>query len=224
MKFHTALKSALIFATALFFVVSSVEAAPKKKTQFELFVPVASQPIKSDQFCGNLGGALSSGEFFDGLQRLGSGRRIEFRKDSQPVKEFPSKIAVALAGNITACGAAPDSHVDFVQPGNGSSPRAVSDFMNGLKFTAEWKNPRGVQQVSNLAVTKSVSNDSAWRVNDQIPMRFALQVPSQGIPLTSQLMISMYGPSGVKLATFNVGVLAQFPKHHLKTIHGHQSE
>ena len=224
MKLHTALKSALLFATVLFFVASSVEAAPKKKTQFELFVPVASQPIKSDEFCGNLGGALSSGEFFDGLQRLGSGRRIEFRKDSQPVKEFPSKIAVALAGNITQCGSASDSRVDFVQPGNGSSPRAVNDFMNGLKFTAVWKNPRGVQQVSNLSVTKSVSNDSAWRVNDQIPMRFAFQVPSQGIPLTSQLMISMYGPSGVKLATFNVGVLAHLPKHHLKTIHGHQSE
>jgi hypothetical protein len=225
MKIQLGVKSALIFAAALFFVAGSAQAAPKKKQQFELFVPVAAQPIKSDQFCGNLAGALSSGEFFDGLQRLGSGRKIEFRKDSQPVKEFPSNIAIALAGDIKPCGSSSDEpHVDFVQPGNGSSPRAVNDFMNGLKFTAVWKNPRGVQPVSNLAVTKSVSNDSSWRVNDQIPMRFAFQVPSQGVPLTSQLMISMYGPSGVKLATFNVGVLAHFPKHHLKTIHGHQSE
>jgi hypothetical protein len=224
MKIQTALKSALILATGIILVAGSAQSAPKKKQQFELFVPVASQPIKADQFCGNLSGALSSGEFFDGLQRLGSGRRIEFRKDSQPVKEFPSKIAVALAGNIAPCASAGESPVDFVQPGNGSSPRAVNDFMNGLKFTAVWKNPRGVQPVSNWSVTKSVSNDSAWRVNDQIPMRFAFQVPSQGVPLTSQLMISVYGPSGVKLATFNVGVLSHIPKHHLKTIHGHQSE
>jgi len=225
MKVHTALKSALIFATAMILVAGSAQAAPKKKQQFELFVPVAAQPIKSDQFCGNLSGALSSGEFFDGLQRLGSGHRIEFRKDSQPVKEFPSQIAIALAGDIKPCAASSGtSHVDFVQPGNGSSPRAVSDFMNGLKFTAEWKNPRGVQPVSNWSVTKSVSNDRAWRVNDQIPMRVAFQVPSQGVPLTSQLMISVWGPSGVKLATFNVGVLSRIPKHHLKTIHGHQSE
>lgn len=224
MKFQLGVKSALITAIALISVAASVEAAPKKKQQFELFVPVASQPIKSEQFCGNLGGALSSGEFFDGLQRLGSGKKIEFRKDSQPVKEFPSNIAIALAGDIKPCGEASESHVDFVQPGNGSSPRAVNDFMNGLKFTAVWKNPRGVQPVANWSVTKSVSNDSAWRVNDQIPMRFAFQVPSQGVPLTSQLMISVYGPSGVKLATFNVGVLSRLPKHHLKTIHGHQSE
>jgi hypothetical protein len=224
MKTQLAVKSALIFATAFMFVAASAEAAPKKKQQFELFVPVASQPIKSDEFCGNLGGALSSGEFFDGLQRLGSGKKIEFRKDSQPVKEFPSNIAIALAGNIKPCGEESESHVDFVQPGNGSSPRAVNDFMNGLKFTAVWKNPRGMQPVANWSVTKSVSNDSAWRVNDQIPMRFAFQVPSQGVPLTSQLMISVYGPSGVKLATFNVGVLSRLPKHHLKTIRGHQSE
>jgi hypothetical protein len=197
MKIQLAVKSALIFATAFMFVAASAEAAPKKKQQFELFVPVASQPIKSDEFCGNLGGALSSGEFFDGLQRLGSGKKMEFRKDSQPVKEFPSNIAIALAGNIKPCGEESESHVDFVQPGNGSSPRAVNDFMNGLKFTAVWKNPRGMQPVANWSVTKSVSNDSAWRVNDQIPMRFAFQVPSQGVPLTSQLMISVYGPSGV---------------------------
>lgn len=224
MKIQSALNSALIFATGIILVASSAQAAPKKKQQFELFVPVASQPIKSDQFCGNLGGALSSGEFFDGLQRVGSGRKIEFRKDSQPVKEFPSNIAIALAGDIKPCGEPSEPHVDFVQPGNGSSPRAVSDFMNGLKFTAVWKNPRGVQPVANWSVTKSVSNDSNWRVNDQIPMRVAFQVPSQGVPLTSQLMISVYGPTGVKLATFDVGLLSRIPKHHLKTIRGHQSE
>jgi len=225
MTIRFALQSAFILATVGIFAAGSAQAAPKKKQQFELFVPVASQPIKADQLCGNLSGALSSGEFFDGLQRVGSGRRIQFRKDSQPVKEFPSQIAIALAGNISTCGSSgSDSHVDFVQPGNGSSPRAVDDFMKGLKFTAVWKDQRGVQPVSNWSVTKSVSDDSAWRVNDQIPMRFAFQVPSQGVPLTSQLMISVYGPSGVKLATFTAGVLSRVPKHRLKTIRGHQSE
>lgn len=225
MKIQYALNSALIFAAAVFLVATSADGAPKKKQQFELFVPVASQPIKSDQYCGNLSGALSSGEFFDGLQRLGTGRHIEFRKDAQPVKEFPSKIAIALAGNIAPCGSgASNSSVNFVQPGNASSPQDVNQFMNGLKFTAVWKNPRGIQPVSDWSVTKSVSNDRAWRVNDQIPMRFAFQVPSQGVPLTNQLVISVYAPSGVKLATFTAGVLTRIPKHHLKTIHGHQSE
>jgi hypothetical protein len=225
MRIQFASKLALILASAVSLAASTAQAAPKKKTQFELFVPVAAQPIKSDRYCGNLSGALSSGEFFDGLQRLGTGRRVEFRKDSQPVKEFPSKIAIALAGNITPCASAgSSSSVNFVQPGNGSSAQTVNDFMNGLKFTAVWKDPRGMQPVSNWSVTKSVSSDNAWHVNDQIPMRFAFQVPSQGIPLTNQLVISVYAPSGVKLATFTAGVLSRIPKHHLKTIHGHQSE
>src|SRR5579864_3162939 len=98
MKIQYISKPALLFATAILLVATCVDAAPKKKQQFELFVPVvASQSIKSDQFCGNLSGALSSGEFFDGLQRLGTGRHIEFRKDARPVTEFPSKIAVSLA-------------------------------------------------------------------------------------------------------------------------------
>jgi hypothetical protein len=224
MRIRSAWKLALLFAT-VFLIASSAQAAPKKKQQFELFVPVASQPIKGDQYCGNLSGALSSGEFFDGLQRLGAGRHIEFRKDAQPVKEFPSKIAIALAGNITPCAAGiSNAPVDFVEPGNGSSQQAVNQFMDGLKFTAVWKNPRGVQPVSNWSVTKSVSNDRSWRVNDQIPMRFAFQVPSQGVPLTNQLVISVYAPSGVKIATFTAGVLSRIPKRHLKTIHGQQSE
>src|SRR5271156_4752685 len=103
MKIRCALKSAILFAIAVFLIASSAQAAPKKKQQFELFVPVASQPIKGDQYCGNLSGALSSGEFFDGLQRLGAGRHIEFRKDAQPVKEFPSNIAIALGGKIAPC-------------------------------------------------------------------------------------------------------------------------
>lgn len=226
MKIQYALKSALIFATTVLWVATCVDAAPKKKQQFELFVPVvASQRIQSDQYCGNLSGALSSGEFFDGLQRLGTGRHIEFRKDEQPVKEFPLTIAISLAGNITPCASEPsNSAVSFVQPGNGSSPQAVNEFMNSLQFTALWKNPRGVQPVSNWSVTKSVSDDKAWRVNDPIPMRFAFQVPSQGVPLTNQLVISVYLPSGVKLATFTAGVLSRIPKHHLKTIHGQQGE
>src|SRR4029077_18466113 len=104
MKIHNSMKSGLIFATATFLVATCVDAAPRKKQQFESFVPVvASQSIKSDQYCGNLTGVLSSGEFFDGLQRLGTGRHIEFRKDAQPVTEFPSTIGISLAGKIAPC-------------------------------------------------------------------------------------------------------------------------
>jgi len=226
MKIQYALKSALLFGTAILLVATCVHAAPKKKQQFELFVPIiASQSIKSGQYCGNLSGALSSGEFFDGLQRLGTGRHVEFRKNAQPVKEFPSTIAVSVAGNITPCASEPsDSGVAYVQPGNGSSPQSVNDFMNGLKFTAMWKSPRGVQPVSNWSITKTVSDDKTWRVDDQIPMRFAFRVPSQGVPLTNQLVISVYAPSGVKLVTFTAGVLSRLPKHHLKTIRGQLGE
>jgi hypothetical protein len=36
-------------------------------------------------------------------------------------------------------------------------------------------------------------------------------------------MISVYTPSGEKLATFTAGVLTRIPKHHFKIIHGGQS-
>lgn len=193
-----------------------------------MFVPVAPQPIKTDRYCGNLSGALSAdNNFFDGLVRIDKGRRVEFRKDSQPVKEFPSQVAVALAGDITTCGA-PDagSALSFVKPGNGSSPREVSEFMSGLKFTAAWKNRDGLQPVQNFSVVKTTPSDKTWRLetNDQIPWRFAFQVPSQGVPLTNQLVISVYAPSGAKLATFTAGVLSRLPKHHAKTVRGEQAD
>jgi len=225
MKTKFALKWSLALASAILLATLSAYASPKKRTQFEMFVPVAPQPIKTDRLCGNLSGALSADEFFDGLVRIDKKKSVEFRKDSRPVKEFPSQVAVALAGDIAPCSnPAAGSSVDFVKPGNGSSPQEVNQFMNGLKFTAAWKNNYGFQPVENFSVTKSSPTDKSWRVNDQIPWRFALQVPSQGVPLTNQLVISVYAPSGAKLATFTAGVLSRIPKRHAKTVRGEQSE
>jgi len=227
MKIKFAAKWSLPLASALLLVAASANAGPKDKTIFEMFVPVAPQPIRTNNFCGNLSGALSADDFFDGLVRIEARHRIEFRKSSQSISQFPSQVAVALAGNFTPC-AAPSSgpHVDFVRPGNGSSPQRVNDFINGLRFTAVWKNRYGVQPVQNFSVTKTAPSDRNFGIaaNDQIPWRFAFQVPSQGVPLTDQLVISVYAPSGAKLASFTAGVLAHFPKHHTKTIRGEQDD
>lgn len=226
MKVKFASQWALGMASAVLLAAASVHAAPKKKTQFDMFVPVDPQPIKTDRLCGNLSGALSSDDFFDGLVRIDKKHHVEFQKASQPVKEFPSQVAVALAGDVAPCGAPadPNASVNFVQPGNGSTPQEVKQFMNGLKFTAAWKNSYGSQPVQNFSVIKSAPTDKSWRVNDQIPWRYAFQVPSQGVPLTNQLVISVYAPSGAKLATFTAGVLTHIPKRHAKTVRGEQSE
>lgn len=225
MKIEFAAKWTLPVASALLLFAASASAAPKDKTIFDMFVPVAPQPIRASSVCGNLSGALSADDFFDGLVRIEAHHAVEFRKASQPVHEFPSQVAVALAGNFMPCAEpAKGPHVDFVRPGNGSSPERVNDFINGLRFTAVWKNRYGIQPVQGFSVTKSAPTDRNFGINDQIPWRFAFQVPSQGVPLTDQLVISVYGPSGAKLASFTAGVLAHFPKHHTKTIRGEQAD
>jgi hypothetical protein len=225
MKIKFAAKWSLPLASAFLLVAASANAGPKDKTIFDMFVPVAPQPIRTSNVCGNLSGALSADDFFDGLVRIEARHRVEFRKASQTVSQFPSQVAVALAGNFTPCAAAAGGpHVDFVRPGNGSSPQRVNDFINGLRFTAVWKNRYGIQPVQGFSVTKTAPTDRTFSINDQIPWRFAFQVPSQGVPLTDQLVISVYAPSGAKLASFTAGVLAHFPKHHTKTARGEQAD
>ena len=235
MKINLAAKWGLPLACALWLAAGSASAGPKNKTIFDMFVPVAPQPIRISNVCGNLSGALSADNFFDGLVRIEKRHRIEFRKYSQPISEFPSQVSVALAGNFTSCAAPgvarPGPQVDYVRPGNESSPQRVNDFINGLRFTAVWKNRYGIHPVEGFQVTKTAPSDRRrfgltvqFNINDQIPWRFAFQVPSQGVPLTDQLVISVYAPSGTKLASFTAGVLAHFPKHHTKTIRGEQDE
>jgi hypothetical protein len=225
MKIKFAAKWSLPLASALLLLAASAQAGPKDKTIFDMFVPVAPQPIRTSNVCGNLSGALSADDFFDGLVRIEARHRVEFRKASQPVSEFPSQVAVALAGNFTPCAAGSAApRVEFVRPGNASSPQRVNDFINGLRFTAVWKNQYGYHPVENFSVTKSAPGDRSFGINDQIPWRFAFQVPSQGVPLTDQLVISVYAPSGTKLASFTAGVLAHFPKHRTRTIRGEQAD
>lgn len=236
MKIKFTAKWSLPLTCALLLVAGSANAGPKDKTIFDMFVPVAPQRIQGTNYCGNLSGALSAdNDFFDGLVRIEKRHRVEFRKSSQRVSEFPSEVSVALAGNFALCGAPPvgalPPHVDYVAPGNASSPQRVSDFINGLRFTAVWKNRYGIHPVENFQVTKSTPNDrhrfglsDQFGATDQIPWRFAFQVPSEGVPLTDQLVISVYAPSGAKLASFTAGVLAHFPKHHTKTIRGERAD
>ena len=214
-------KSAFIAMLAILFASSPAGALPKKKTHFATFVPVGPQLIKSGDFCGDLSGALSSDDFFEGLVRIQSGHNFEFRKNAQTVREFPSQISVALTGNIVPCGS-PSTRgpVRFVQPGNESSREDVNSFMNGLKFTAAWQNPSGFEPVSSWKMAKSVPDEKPWQVSSRTPMNFAFQVPSQGVPITNQLVISVYAPSGARLCTFTAGVLSHVPKHRMKTIHG----
>jgi len=135
MKIKFAAKWSLPLASAFLLVAASANAGPKDKTIFDMFVPVAPQPIRTSNVCGNLSGALSADDFFDGLVRIEARHRVEFRKASQTVSQFPSQVAVALAGNFTPCAAvAGGPRVDFVRPGNGSSPQRVNDFINGLRL------------------------------------------------------------------------------------------
>lgn len=154
--------------------------SPAQKVEYKEVVPLSSGQVRDGDTCVNFDPVMTSGVFFDGLQRHETPFGDEFRKNSQVVKNFPEQITVQLQLSISVCDA--DLYTPAPAPG----------FVNGIRFKAQWKRGLYMRPVAQLTIQRvaitSEEGDSR--------LLFLLKIHDQDIPLTDHLIISVISPQG----------------------------
>lgn len=172
-------------------------ASSGKKTKYDLALPVPAQPFRHDTVCGVLGGDVTAGDFFRGLERRETADGIEFRRKSQVIHDFPAELSVVLSGTIGSC---PTSVPNSV------SAASLTNFINQLKIAAEWSNGAGARPVSDISVIRHAPPEVWWPETDAPHWKLEIKVPSKDVPLTDSLSISIQSEDGHRLMDFTVAL------------------
>jgi hypothetical protein len=158
--------------------------APAQIVEYKEVVPLSSGQVRDRDVCVSFSPVMTSGEFFDGLQRHETPSGDEFRKNSRVVQNFPEQITVQMQLSISVCDA--DIYTPAPAPG----------FVSGIRFKAQWKRGLAMRPVEQFAVQRvaitSEEGDSR--------MLFLLKIRDKDVPLTDHLIISVISPQGKLLS------------------------
>jgi hypothetical protein len=164
-----------------------------KKTTYEAFVVLPAHRFETDGICGDLSGTATAGNFLKGLQRIETEQGVEFRRKSKVVREFPDEIEFSLEGEIGSCPASLP---------NSATSTVLDDFINDMIVTADWIDGDNVKKVSNLSVSKIPPIMGWMREYEQPRWRLTIKIPSNGVSISSALVVSLVSGSGYKAMNF----------------------
>jgi hypothetical protein len=157
---------------------------PAQIVEYKEVVPLSSGQVRDRDVCVNFSPVMTSGDFFDGLQRQETPSGDEFHKNSRLVTNFPEQLTVQLQLSISVCDA------DIY------TPAPAPSFVSGIRFKAQWKRGLTMRPVTELRVQRvaitSEEGDSR--------LLFLLKIRDQDVPLTDHLIISVISPQGKLLS------------------------
>jgi hypothetical protein len=157
---------------------------PSQTVEYKEVVPLSSGQVRDQDVCVNFSPVMTSGEFFDGLQRHETPSGDEFHKNSRVVTNFPEQLTIQLQLSISVCDA------DIY------TPAPAPSFVSGIRFRAQWKRGLAMRPVTELRVQRvaitSEEGDSR--------LLFLLKIRDQNVPLTDHLIISVISPQGKLLS------------------------
>lgn len=137
-------------------------------------------------------GALGPNSFFKDLRCGDSADNRVFMNDAGEALTFPDRLTITLL----IIGPVPKN--EYAQP-----KRLGSEYMLGLRFTANWKRGvkmRPVKAFRELTVSESQPPDLAVRLNIRQCWIYEFVVEDTDVPLTDHLILCIFSPENKRLA------------------------
>jgi hypothetical protein len=183
-RFLSFLVATLFFLIPLGALGEASFQAPAQIVEYKEVVPLSSGQVRDRDVCVSFSPVMTSGDFFDGLQRHEMPSGDEFHKNSRVVTNFPEQLTVQLQLSISVCDA------DIY------TPAPAPSFVSGIRFRAQWKRGLAMRPVMDLRVQRvaitSEEGDSR--------LLFLLKIHDRDVPLTDHLIISVISPQGKLLS------------------------
>lgn len=170
---------------ALSCAVASPSPADKVK-KYARVVPVGTAIFRLENSCIDMFAQMSSGGFFEGLQKRENQGVVSFQKNLRPVESYPEYVRLrvfALSGNCSS-----------------SRPSMPTDDAAQLMRTARFHALCGTAssertvEVSSRGVQVPAVNSMAWT--------YYLNIHSDRCSISAPLTVNMVGPTGLPLAQF----------------------
>jgi hypothetical protein len=206
---HVGLAMTLAIVSTTFLSVPAIS-SPKKRTpvqehrtveyQQEVFLGLDSFPYSGNTgVCIDVGASLSSGTFFEGLQRTGGASGATFHKAGQEIRTFPKSMLMIVETVGAYC-------EGFLPPIGG--PFLNDDYMRSLLFKVSW-----AKSLSERPAEVSSIRASKVGMTEQGPTRwvYELQVASQDIPITERVILKGYSADGKPLFRLGGGLDPPLP-------------
>lgn len=161
-------------------LAQSSEGDTGKIHEYKDEVALSTGQIRRGDVCVNLIPVLQSGDFFNGLERIDTPERSEFRKNSLQVTNFPDYMVVEMNVRIEEC----DTDV--------YTPARTPPFVKGMHFRVQWKRGVYLRPVGNVSIEEKPVREE----EGDNRMLFVMTIRDHNVPLTDHLIISVIGADG----------------------------
>lgn len=171
----------------------SASARGRNNPTYDGAIDFGSQVIRLQDGCLDVQGRVTSGDFFEDLQRTETGGQFEFKKRGKLVTEYPESLStsIRIAGECAVPLSNPPSSVF-----QGDS--------YSLTLQVEWKEGMELRPAALSPVVARCVGSSSIPIPSQgssIPVvTCQMTVDARGVPLVDHLIVSVFGSDG-KLLT-----------------------
>lgn len=168
---------------------SSSAALGEKPKVYGKRVAIGHKFVRFDTTCMVLGATMSSGDFFDSLERISRSNGSQFRKGGVIHAFYPSDVLVEIEVEVIGCPATHDP----------KAPKTTT-LNRPLRFQVHWKTGSQMRQANGLSVDRY-----------RPPMKeggfvqvYRLRFHAKDVPLSSHLTIAVLLEGGREITSFTV--------------------
>jgi hypothetical protein len=143
--------------------------------------------------CFRVKGRVTAPDFFENLKREDTNSGTLFRRGNEVVTQFPKTLHLSLSFADTPC----DPHMRQTN----SRVYLTAEMMRSLRLHFFWKRAMELRPVKGIVKTGGEMLPVPWYsqgLDQELPKRFEwlveFDLPSDGVPLTDNLVLMMYTP------------------------------
>jgi hypothetical protein len=185
---HNICIRALLCAAVVLFVFSTYVSGGNHRS-YDGIVIFPPQIVQLNSGCLWIDGTLTSGTFFEGLERKDRGGMFEYTNGGKVLSDYPQSVVASIRILDDQCVSISQASRYALAGSNRHSFSFQVAWKTGLQLRPALLSPTGVRCIGS----------SGTRASPVLPMTCQITINSEGTPLSDHLIVSVFGTDGTRL-------------------------